>query len=130
MIPDPVSTYEIGDGKDKAGKARAPIRQGHVEGSRCTRETRVRYPWEAVRADQPSAPAGSSAEAKIERVTADPETICNWRRVDDRITTSGQPTELQLADIRALGVRHIINLACRGMRRSCRVRRQVSAGSA
>jgi len=29
--------------------------------SRCTRETRVRYPWEAVRADQPSAPSGSSA---------------------------------------------------------------------
>ena len=63
-------------------------------------------------------------------VMVDPETIYNWRRLDDRITTSGQPTELQLADIRALGVRHIINLACRGMRRSCRVRRQVSAGSA
>src|SRR3954453_332798 len=41
---------------------------------------------------------------------ADPETICNWRRLDDRVTTSGQPTEQQLADIRALGVRHIINL--------------------
>ena len=41
---------------------------------------------------------------------ADPETIYNWRRLDDRITTSGQPTEQQLADIRALGVRHIINL--------------------
>ena len=40
---------------------------------------------------------------------ADPETIYNWRRLDDRITTSGQPTEQQLADIRALGVRHIIN---------------------
>ena len=42
---------------------------------------------------------------------ADPETIYNWRRLDDRVTTSGQPTEQQLADIRALGVRHIINLA-------------------
>src|SRR5271156_3278914 len=42
---------------------------------------------------------------------ADPETIYNWRRLDDRITTSGQPTEPQLADIRALGVRHVINLA-------------------
>jgi protein tyrosine phosphatase (PTP) superfamily phosphohydrolase (DUF442 family) len=41
---------------------------------------------------------------------ADPETIYNWRRLDERITTSGQPTEPQLADIRALGVRHIINL--------------------
>jgi uncharacterized protein (TIGR01244 family) len=40
---------------------------------------------------------------------ADPETIYNWRRLDDRITTSGQPTEPQLADIRALGIRHIIN---------------------
>jgi len=29
---------------------------------------------------------------------ADPETIYNWRRLDD-ITTSGQPTEPQLADI-------------------------------
>ena len=41
---------------------------------------------------------------------ADPEGIYNWRRVDDRVTTSGQPTETQLTDIRALGVRHIINL--------------------
>src|SRR5438093_10155288 len=40
----------------------------------------------------------------------DPETIYNWRRLDDRITTSGQPTEPQLADIHALGVRHIVNL--------------------
>jgi protein tyrosine phosphatase (PTP) superfamily phosphohydrolase (DUF442 family) len=41
---------------------------------------------------------------------ADPESIYNWRRLDDRITTSGQPTEPQLADIHELGVRHIINL--------------------
>jgi len=40
----------------------------------------------------------------------DPETIYNWRRLDDRITTSGQPTEAQLADIQALGVGHIVNL--------------------
>jgi protein tyrosine phosphatase (PTP) superfamily phosphohydrolase (DUF442 family) len=40
----------------------------------------------------------------------DPETIYNWRRLDDRITTSGQPTEAQLADIHALGVRHIVDL--------------------
>ena len=43
-------------------------------------------------------------------VMADPETIYNWHRLDDRITTSGQPIEPQLADIHALGVRHIINL--------------------
>jgi uncharacterized protein (TIGR01244 family) len=49
-------------------------------------------------------------EAKLELLMADPETIYNWRRLDDRITTSGQPTEQQLADIQALGVRHIINL--------------------
>src|SRR5262249_19572816 len=41
---------------------------------------------------------------------ADPETIYHWRRLDDRITTSGQPTEPQLADIQALGVRHVVNL--------------------
>ena len=41
----------------------------------------------------------------------DPEGIYNWRRLDDRVTTSGQPTETQLADIRAIGVRNIVNLA-------------------
>src|SRR5438270_2135878 len=41
---------------------------------------------------------------------ADPRAIYNWRRLDDRVTTSGQPTEQQLADIHALGVRHIVNL--------------------
>jgi hypothetical protein len=43
-------------------------------------------------------------------VMADPDSIYHWRRLDPRITTSGQPTEPQLADIRALGVRHIVNL--------------------
>lgn len=42
---------------------------------------------------------------------ADPEGIYNWRRLDGRITTSGQPTEAQLAEIRGLGVRHVVNLA-------------------
>jgi protein tyrosine phosphatase (PTP) superfamily phosphohydrolase (DUF442 family) len=41
---------------------------------------------------------------------ADPEIIYHWRRLDDRITTSGQPTEPQLEDIHALGIRHIVNL--------------------
>src|SRR5258705_7319063 len=49
-------------------------------------------------------------EAEVERIMADPKTIYNWRRLDHRITTSGQPTEPQLADIHALGVRHIVNL--------------------
>ncbi len=40
----------------------------------------------------------------------EPESIYNWLRLDERITTSGQPTEAQLADIAALGVRYIINL--------------------
>ncbi len=41
---------------------------------------------------------------------SDPNSIYHWRRVDDRITTSGQPTEQQLADLQALGVRHVVNL--------------------
>ncbi len=40
----------------------------------------------------------------------DPTDILNWRRIDQRITTSGQPTEDQIADIEKLGVTCIINL--------------------
>lgn len=40
----------------------------------------------------------------------DPVEILNWRRLDARITTSGQPTEAQLAAIRRLGVVRIVNL--------------------
>ncbi len=40
----------------------------------------------------------------------DPVETINWRRLDQRLTTSGQPTEGQLAQIKALGVSHIINL--------------------
>ena len=40
----------------------------------------------------------------------DPKDILNWRRVDDRITTSGQPSEAQLAAIQKLGVTTVINL--------------------
>lgn len=36
--------------------------------------------------------------------------ILNWRRLDDRITLSGQPTEDQLARLRDLGVACIVNL--------------------
>src|SRR5712692_11932370 len=49
-------------------------------------------------------------QPKPQSSEADPETIYNWRRLDDRVTTSGQPTEQQLADSQALGVRHIVNL--------------------
>ena len=39
------------------------------------------------------------------------KSIYNWRRLDDRITTSGQPSHgTALAEISALGIRHIINL--------------------
>jgi uncharacterized protein (TIGR01244 family) len=41
---------------------------------------------------------------------ADPEEIYHWRRLDERLTTSGQPTEAQLGKIQALGVRHVVNL--------------------
>ena len=43
-------------------------------------------------------------------MTPDPSDILNWRRISDRITTSGQPTEAQFEAIRAMGVTHIINL--------------------
>jgi protein tyrosine phosphatase (PTP) superfamily phosphohydrolase (DUF442 family) len=42
--------------------------------------------------------------------SGDPEGVYNWRRLDDRITTSGQPTEPQLEGLHNLGVRHVINL--------------------
>lgn len=41
---------------------------------------------------------------------ADPTDIFQWRRVDARLTTSGQPSEDQLAAIAVLGVRHVVNL--------------------
>lgn len=40
----------------------------------------------------------------------DPTHIHNWRRFDDRITTSGQPSETELGELRALGVTHVVNL--------------------
>jgi len=42
---------------------------------------------------------------------ADLHSIYNWHRIDDRITTSGQPSESQLMAIAASGVERIINLA-------------------
>jgi protein tyrosine phosphatase (PTP) superfamily phosphohydrolase (DUF442 family) len=43
-------------------------------------------------------------------MTDDPDDIDNWRRLDRRLTTSGQPTEAQLAVLKAIGVRQVINL--------------------
>ena len=51
----------------------------------------------------------------------DPEAIYNWRRLDDRITTSGQPTEPQLKDLRALGIRSSTS-GFTAMRKLCRTR--------
>ena len=40
----------------------------------------------------------------------EPIDIFAWRRIDDRITTSGQVTEEQLGQLRDLGISHVINL--------------------
>lgn len=42
--------------------------------------------------------------------TRDPTDISNWRRIDERITSPGQPSEAQLAEIHRLGITTIINL--------------------
>ncbi|MEL7280255.1 MAG: protein tyrosine phosphatase family protein [Pseudomonadota bacterium] len=36
--------------------------------------------------------------------------ILNWRRMTPQITTSGQPSEAELAELKALGVERIVNL--------------------
>lgn len=36
--------------------------------------------------------------------------ILNWRRISANVTTSGQPSETQLEDLRNLGVTRVINL--------------------
>jgi protein tyrosine phosphatase (PTP) superfamily phosphohydrolase (DUF442 family) len=41
----------------------------------------------------------------------DPADIFMWRRIDARLTTSGQPAEEQLTDLKRLGVTHAVNLA-------------------
>ncbi len=40
-----------------------------------------------------------------------PTGVLNWRRIDARLTTSGQPNEAQLTALRDLGVEVVINLA-------------------
>src|SRR5215472_11079637 len=63
---------------------------------------------------------------------ADPEAIYHCRQLDERITTSGQPTEPQLAEIQALGVRHVVNLGLRTHEKALpdEAGGQASAGSA
>ena len=41
----------------------------------------------------------------------DPCDIPVWLRLDERVTTSGQPSEVQLVELRDLGVATVINLA-------------------
>jgi uncharacterized protein (TIGR01244 family) len=41
----------------------------------------------------------------------DPEDIVGWQRLDDRITTSGRITAADVARLKAIGVRHVVNLA-------------------
>lgn len=53
---------------------------------------------------------GRGGPSKPEAAATDPEAITNWHRLDDRITTSGQPTEAQLEGLHDLGIRHVINL--------------------
>lgn len=52
---------------------------------------------------------GSSPLTEI-RAMRDLPHILNWRRLTGRITTSGQPSEAELAEISTLGVTHIVNL--------------------
>ncbi len=40
----------------------------------------------------------------------DPTHIDHWLRINSRLTTSGQPSESELAEIAALGARYVINL--------------------
>ena len=41
---------------------------------------------------------------------SDPTDTYNWRRLDERLTTSGQPSEEQLKAIAGLGVDFVVNL--------------------
>lgn len=45
-----------------------------------------------------------------ESAPADPIDIFMWRRINGRLTTSGQPTEEQLESIKDLGTTHVVNL--------------------
>ena len=47
---------------------------------------------------------------KVGNGMSDPVGIKNWRRLDDRVTTSGQPSEAELAVLACMGVGTVINL--------------------
>jgi len=55
-------------------------------------------------------PPRTMKEAAMQTRQDDPSDITNWRRLDARVTTSGQPTEAQLSEIQKLGVTTVINL--------------------
>jgi len=40
----------------------------------------------------------------------DPADILGWLRLDERLTSSGQPSEEQLRAFAALGIKHVVNL--------------------
>jgi uncharacterized protein (TIGR01244 family) len=71
-----------------------------------------RAPPRSIAATRLAKAAGLGIETLASYLAAmtDPKSIHHWRRLDDRITTSGQPSEAELADIAALGVRYVINL--------------------
>lgn len=48
----------------------------------------------------------------------DPDHIVRWLRLDDKITTSGQPSVADLAEIAALGVGHVVNLGLHSHQRA------------
>lgn len=58
----------------------------------------------------------------------EPIHVHNWRRICDRVTTSGQPSEAELAQIRALGVVTVINLGLHTHARALKDEAGVVAG--
>jgi 3-deoxy-manno-octulosonate cytidylyltransferase (CMP-KDO synthetase) len=58
------------------------------------------------------APLGVDTAEDLERARERlaPHAILNWRRLGPTLTSSGQPSEAQLAAIRDLGVTHVVNL--------------------
>lgn len=47
----------------------------------------------------------------LRHAPGDPTAITAWHRLDRRLTSSGQPSAEQLADLAPLGVQHVVNLA-------------------
>ena len=78
---------------------------GYTRRVRVTGEEGGAPPWSAKRSRRsPGHPLNGGA------CMSDPTDIYNWRRLDSRVTTSGQPTEEQLAELSRLGIGHVINL--------------------